>query len=181
MHTGLKTYLHKTKTMIIEVADYDGIISLVNAKSYKTFVDEDWQLEQLKAHFLEQMNLNTLIVWQTNNFEGGNWKVRFTSIEGEEVAHSSFTAVLEVTDGELYLADYTDLTMAAQFKEYKIPAAQHENQKITLENGRYLIKVKRLFDPEEELAEEDIAFEIVLTKTAELNNNPVTEIFWGNF
>ncbi|MDF2457475.1 MAG: hypothetical protein K0R51_3468 [Cytophagaceae bacterium] len=167
--------------MIIEISDYDGIISLVNAAVYQTFVDEDWELDQLKVHFMEQMNANAILVWQSNNIGGGNWKVEFTSTESNKVAHSEFTAVIEVTNGELYLADYTDLTMAAQYQEYKIPAAQHGHQKTPIENGKYLVKVKRLFNPDEELDEDEIAFEIVLTKTNEINTDPITEVFWGTF
>ena len=167
--------------MVIEISDEDGIISLVNTETYKTFVNEDWELDQLKAHFIDQMNSNAFLVWQTNNFGGGNWKVRFTTTESDEIAHSEFTAAIEVTAGELHLADYTDLTMAAQFMDYKIPADQHENQKVQIENGKYIVKVKRLFHPEEEMEEEKIAFEIVLTKVAEINKNQMTEIFWATF
>lgn len=167
--------------MTIEITDYDGIISLINAETYQTFVDEDWELEQLKEHFTEQMKQNALLVWQTNNFGGGNWKIKVTTTKSNKLAHSEFISSIEVTTEELYLADYTDLTMAAQFEDNKIPAEEHEHQKIELENGYYLVKVKRLFDPEEEINEEHIAFEIVLTKTSKMKSDPIKEIFWATF
>ena len=71
--------------MTIEIADYDGIISLVNSQTYKTFVGENWELEELKNHFISQMNLDSIVVWQTNNFGGGNWKVKFDTTESIEV------------------------------------------------------------------------------------------------
>jgi hypothetical protein len=167
--------------MTIEINDYDGIISLVNSETYKTFVDKDWELEQLKNHFIHQMNLNSLIVWQTNNFGGSYWKVKFNTIESNEIAHSEFNTSIEVTEGKLYLADYTDLTMCAQFEEYKIPAKKRENQYIEIENGKYQVKVKRLFNPDENLDEDKFAFEIVLTKTEEIIENPIDKIFWWTF
>ena len=54
--------------MKIKVNDFDGIISLVNSETYQSFVDENWKLEQLKKHFINEMNKESIIVWQTNNF-----------------------------------------------------------------------------------------------------------------
>jgi hypothetical protein len=42
--------------MRYNVIDDDGLIALVNANRYETFVNSDWSLEQLKSHFIEQMN-----------------------------------------------------------------------------------------------------------------------------
>ncbi len=81
----------------------------------------------------------------------------------------------------LYLADYTDLTMAAQFKEYGIPADNHGNQKFLIENGKYLVKVKRLFNPDEEFDENKLAFEIVFTITKDIYENNLDKIFWWTF
>ena len=167
--------------MIIEIEDYDGIISLVNAATYQPFVDENWELEQLKSHFIHQMKLNTILVWQTNNHGGGSWKVNCLTEESNEAAHSEFTAFIEVTDGKLYLADYTDLTMAAQFSTDTIPAEGHADQVYEIVNGSYQVKVKRLFHPEEEVKENNIAFELVFTRTDQVNTNPVDQLFWYTY
>ncbi|MBP6385021.1 MAG: hypothetical protein KA313_02875 [Pseudarcicella sp.] len=167
--------------MTIEINDYDGIISIVNEVTYNSFVADNWELEQLKLHLINEMNSNSIIVWQTNNFGGGNWKIKITSIEDSKKSFSEFSKTIKVTNGKLYLADYTDLTMAAQFKHYKIPAIGHENQKIDIENGNYIVKIKRMFDPEEEFNENEIAFEIVFTKTKQLVGIKFEKIFWWTF
>lgn len=167
--------------MIIEISDSDGIISLVNADKYKTFVDENWTLEQLKQHFIQEMNSNSIIVWQTNNYGGGHWIVKFTLDESNEIAHSEFTKSIEVTNGKLYLADYTDLTMAAQFEKYEIPAKENKKQYFEVENGIYNIKIKRLFDPEEEFKDDKIGFEIILMKAKTSNVNQTDDVYWWTF
>jgi len=167
--------------MTIYINDYDGIISLVNSDTYKTFVSENWELEQLKSHFIEEMNSDSIIVWQTNNFGGDNWKIELTTNESVEVAHSEFTKTIEVTNGKLYLADYTDLTMVAQFSDYSIPAKGHENQSFEIENGKYLVKIKRFFNPDEKLEEGKNAFEIVFLKTNQIDFLKVDKIFWWTF
>ncbi len=167
--------------MIININDYDGIISLVNSETYNSFVAENWELEQLKKHFIDEMNSDSIIVWQTNNFGGDNWKVDLRTDESEEIAHSEFTKSIQVTNGKLYLADYTDLTMAAQFNDYSIPAKGHEMQVFEIENGKYQVKIKRLFNPDEELEEGKNAFEIIFRKNTEINNLKVDKIFWWTF
>ncbi len=168
--------------MRIEISDYDGIISLVNSATYKAYVAENWKLEQLKGHFIQQMNLNNIVVWQTNNNGGGNWNIELTFVENTISSHSEFTKLIEVTESKLYLADYTDLTMAAQFQQYGIPAKGHEKQVFEVENGVYEIKVKRLFDPEEEFEEEKLAFEIIFTKSdSNKERSSIDKIFWWTF
>ena len=108
--------------MIININDYDGIISLVNSETYNSFVAENWELEQLKKHFIDEMNSDSIIVWQTNNFGGDNWKVDLRTDESEEIAHSEFTKSIQVTNGKLYLADYTDLTNPFAFAFFNTAA-----------------------------------------------------------
>lgn len=167
--------------MIITINDFDGIISLVNSETYNSFVSEDWEIEQLKNHFIDEMNSDSIIVWQTNNFGGDNWKVELKTIESDKIAHSEFTKSIEVTNGKLYLADYTDLTMAAQFNDFSIPIKGHEKQVFEIENGKYEVKIKRLFDPDEELEEGKNAFEIIFLKTTQTKNLKVDQIFWWTF
>jgi hypothetical protein len=46
---------------------------------------------------------------------------------------------ITVTDGSLYLIDYTNLTMAAQFSDEFIPDQDCAQFKIELENGSYAV------------------------------------------
>ena len=168
--------------MIIEINDFDGIISLVNSDTYKTFVDENWELEQLKQHFIDQMNTDSIIVWQTNNYGGSYWKVNIETKSSEKInCHSEFTKSITVTNGKLYLADYTDLTMAAQFEDNGIPAEGNENQFFEIENGTYNVNVKRLFNPDEEVDEQKVNFEISLEKIAPSNKVKIDKLFWWTF
>jgi hypothetical protein len=167
--------------MTIKINDFDGIISLVNSKTYNTYVSENWELEQLKRHFVTQMNANSIIVWQTNNFGGGEWKIKISMSESDELAFSEFNKLIEVTDNKLYLADYTDLTMAAQFKTNKIPADYAKNQFFEIENGVYNAKVRRLFNPDEQIKGDKIAFEIVMERTKTKEIDEVNKVFWWTF
>jgi hypothetical protein len=61
--------------MKLKIIDDDGFIALVNGANYQGFVDDDWQFDQLMTHFINQMNIGNIVVWQTSNDGGGNWLV----------------------------------------------------------------------------------------------------------
>ena len=42
--------------------DEDGFVALVAPDAYSGFVDEDWELEDLLARFVEQMNCEVLFI-----------------------------------------------------------------------------------------------------------------------
>ena len=44
-------------------ADY--CVALVDLESYPSFLGENWNLEQIGNHFVNQMNKGTMIVWGT--------------------------------------------------------------------------------------------------------------------
>lgn len=165
--------------MQFTVYDEDGILAVVNGHRYKTFVHEDWELDQLLAHFAAEMNNGNMAVWQTNNDGGGDWDIEVLDKPSDKPAHREFTKTMEVTDGALYISTYTDLTMAAQFAKYKVPAEENAHLRIPLENGPYRITVRQLFNPEESYGVEDgISFEIITTKTASPGADKVDGAFW---
>jgi len=149
--------------MNLNIADEDGFIAIVNADKYQGFVSEDWELDQLFTHFTAEMNAQNLIVWQTDHEGGGLWSVEIVKEASEQEAFREFSKTIVVTNGALYLASYTDLTMAAQFKEEAIPSDENTDLKIELANGGYEVLVRQLFNPDEE-GEHDTDFEIVFTK-----------------
>ena len=165
--------------MKFQVYDEDGFLSLVNTDQYQTFVDEDWSFEQLFEHFVAEMNSRNIIVWQTSSDGGGEWTVEVLDKPTDKPAFRSFAKTIEVSNGTLYLVNYTDLTMAAQFDDITLPKKENADWKITLPNGRYEVTVRQIFDPNE--LEEDAdqtAFEIIISNENIHNNDIVQKIFW---
>ena len=173
--------------MKLNVIDDDGFIALVNSANYKSFVDEDWQFDQLMAHFVDQINKGNLVVWQTSNDGGGDWLVSFREQASGTPAFRQFEQLINVTSGELFLTNYSDLTMAAQFSNASIPAAYNADLKIELENGWYKLTVRQLFDPDNCLQHfdnemgENISFEIIIAPSANHVHRQVNNVYWYNY
>ena len=170
--------------MKLTITDDDGFIALVNSDNYQGFVDADWQFDQLMSHFVDQMNQGNIIVWQTSNDGGGNWTVSFQERPSNAGAFRQFEHLINVTTGELFLSNYSDLTMAAQFSDLPIPAAHNADLKINLENGQYRITVRQLFNPDNypghfyTETDDNISFEIIITSITKLVQQKVNKIYW---
>jgi hypothetical protein len=173
--------------MRISIDDEDGIIAIVNAARYFGFVDPDWELQQLKQHFISEMNNNNLIVWRTNIY-GGTWNIEMRERPSAEKAFRQFEKTISVTRGELYIASYTDLTMAAQFEEERIPSTVNADVRIEIANGEYNFTVRQMFDPaeyDESLSEDAVDdssrvhFEIITLPVRINEAGPkTTAVFW---
>lgn len=165
--------------MKFSIYDEDGFLGLIDAATYKGFVDEDWSLPQLLTHFVSQMNGQSLVIWQTNNIGGGAWEVEILSKPSIKKAFRAFSHTIQVTSGLLYLTTYTDLTMAAQFADEPLPSKQNAGLEIPLENGGYLVTVRQLFDPyaSEEKEEEGADFELVFEKTDQVISE-IEGVYW---
>jgi hypothetical protein len=164
---------------VLGIYDEDGFIALVNADKYHTFVDRDWELDQLMDHFVAEMNRENIVIWQTCP-GGGFWKVRVTDQAGDQESFREFEKTINVTAGRLYLTNYTDLTMAAQFETDKIPAKLHEDLFVELPNGSYSVCVRQLFDEEtygDEEKDIETVYEIVIHKTSTASIQ-ADEVFW---
>jgi len=170
--------------MKLKIIDDDGFVALVNSSNYQGFVDNDWQFDQLMSHFVDQMNQGNIIVWQTSNDGGGNWLVSFQEQPSSAYAFRQFEQLINVTTGKLFLTNYSDLTLAAQFSDASIPAAHNADLKIELENGLYRVTVRQFFDPDnclehfETERKEDVSFEIVITPATELMEQQATAVHW---
>jgi hypothetical protein len=169
--------------MKLRINDDDGFIALVNSANYQGFVDEDWQFEQLMSHFVGQMNAGNIVIWQTSNDGGGNWLVSIQEQPSSTQAFRQFEQVINVTKGELFLTNYSDLTMVAQFADSSVPGAHNSDLKIALENGWYKLTVRQLFDPGDFDIEtdEDISFEIITTPIPEPVTQQIQNVYWFNF
>ena len=77
---------------IFNIFDEDGFIAILNADEYHSFVNTDWEFEQLITHFVNQMNSNTLVIWATNS-QGGNWQVKLTNEPSNEKVYRQFKKI----------------------------------------------------------------------------------------
>ncbi len=128
--------------------DDSGLLGLVDALAYTTYVAEDWEYEQLIGHFASNMQRSCILVWDCG--DGGNdYRIRvrnaFTTQGGFREAIGEITA----TTNQLYLASYTALTMAAQFPEYHIPGKHEEDLAIPVVPGRYRLRLVQMYDPKQ--------------------------------
>ncbi|WP_426475891.1 DUF6386 family protein [Chryseobacterium balustinum] len=164
-------------TKKLKISDDSGFLAIVNSNTYKSFVDEDWQLNQLMKHFVDEMNNKNIVFWATGN--QSNWTVSFVDKSDNKNAFRQFTSTINVTNGKLYLTNYDDLTMSAQFEDTKIPAEHNSDLIIKLENGHYNLTIRQLFNPEDYDYEPDskVNFEILIQKT-EIETEKIDKIYW---
>jgi hypothetical protein len=164
--------------MILEISDNDGFLALVNNEKYNSFYKEDWELKGLFNHFVEEMNRSNLIIWRTG-YEGGDYKVEFNELESDKISFREFEAIIEITNGKLFLSEYGALTMAASYDSSKIPANHHSKLFIPLPNGKYSLKIKQLFEPDSFEFKYETQFEIVIKNHSKSNEDKKESIFWN--
>ena len=129
----------------------DGsIIAIANAHKYnQTLIhQENWTWKQLNE-FILLTNADHLITF-TTAWED-EWTLEFLINEQSNDAYfRKFEKSIHVTDGSLYLINWTDLTSSLQFKNTNIPDAVNKELKIDVGNGFYNVTVKQLFDHEDD-------------------------------
>lgn len=128
--------------------DSDGFVCLVVPDDYRGFVDEDWTLADLLARFVEQMNAGTLFVAYAGD-EAADSPLTMVA-DAPEPAVREVSGVVLVGAGGLWLTDYTQLTMAAQFAD-EGPVASY-GQHLAVAPGSYLVTLSELEDEEHTLA-----------------------------
>lgn len=167
----------------MEISDDSGFLAIVDASQYPSFVAENWQLDQLMEHFTTAMNKQQMVMWQSNNDGGGFWRIDIKDEPSEKEAHRSLEQTIRVTDGKLFLTNYDDLTMAAQYEKYKIPSDANDDLVLELPNGLYKITVRQLFDPaennyNEEDGDDDFDFEMIIA-AADQESAAVDKVIWS--
>ena len=165
----------------LKITDDSGFLAIVNSETYKSFVDEDWEFTQLMKHFVDEINNKNIIFWSTGL--QNEWIVSFVEKYSDKKAFREFTSTIKVTREKLYLTNYEDLTMSAQFEDSKIPAEHNSELIIKLENGLYNLSIRQLFNPEDYdyEAEEKVDFEIVMQKIENENERQgekIDKIYW---
>ena len=128
----------------------DGsIIAIANAQKYNESLTfrQSWTWKQFHD-FILITNTDHLIVFSTAWED--EWTVEFLINEQSGKAYfRKFEQSLEVTDGSIYLINWTDLTSSLQFENTKIPDACNQDLTIDVDNGFYRVIVKQLFDHED--------------------------------
>ncbi len=162
-----------------QIIDNDGFLALVDISKYSTFLREDWELNKLFEHFVGQMNKGNFLIWRTG-CEGGEWNVEIVSKPSDKKSFREFKSLIEVTNGKLYLTEYSDLTMAASYPDHKIPSKHNSDLFFEFENGIYDVTIRQLFNPDidDEDIEDKTNFEIVVKSTGALKSNNFEKIQW---
>jgi len=162
----------------LTIKDDSGFLGIVNADTYKSFVSEDWELSQLFNHFIDEINNDHLILWATSS--ENVWTVNFVSKPSEIKSFREFYKTIEVTSGKIFLTNYEDLTMAAQYSDEKIPTKDNADLCIDLDNGRYEFQIRQLFDPEDNNYEPkgQVNFEIVVQAATNEHSQHIDKVFW---
>ena len=173
-----KMFFKKNKRL--KIVDDDGMIALVNAKSYNENLAfrEDWTWKQVNT-FLLQTNKDFISVFETGMEE--EWIVDYLIDEKSSQKYfRAFEHAIEVTDGCLFLASWSDITSSLQFKETYLPSQHNKDLKIELKNGFYHLKVKQLFDPEDYdyNPTNKVHFIIELSSQDSISNTPQKSIAW---
>ena len=170
--------------MKLTISDEDGFVAIVNNERYQTFVDVDWQFEQLIEHFKNQIKQHYLVLWQTNEWGGGVWNIEVIQDVSLLAGQHQFKQLIQVSNQKLYFSNYTDLTMAAQFEDQRIPSKDNQQLFVELANGLYQITVSNLFEKDgdeldEEFDEDAIHFQICIESyVGDLSIEQTATIHW---
>ncbi|MDB5276152.1 MAG: hypothetical protein JWR61_1107 [Ferruginibacter sp.] len=162
----------------LTITDDSGFLGIVNTDKYNSFVSEDWQLTQLFNRFVDEINNDNLILWSTGS--ENTWTVNFVNKPSGTKSFREFYKTLEVTNGKIFLTNYEDLTMAAQYDDEKIPAKHNTGLSVNLDNGRHVFQIRQLFDPEDFNYDPQgkVNFEIVVRADINEKAQQVDKVFW---
>lgn len=162
-----------------------NFIGVANADTYNSFVDEDWELDNLLQHFGNEMKQGHILVFQMTE-EGieHSWRVD-VRVGREEIAQKCYrraVGYIEVTENQLYLVDYDCLTMAAQFEDEEVPDENCSKYKIDIENGFYKVEIAQYYNVDKDeyvgMRETDILMNFI--KVSEIE--PIAEsVFWCTY
>jgi len=158
-------------------SDY-GCLAIVAYDSYISFVNEDWELEQLKAHIINQNNKMNIVPWGCVD---GNWIVNIVFSNSNTTGEREFKSNIK-SSGKLLLTTYDSITMAAQYEDEKLPLEGEENNVFEVPASLYSVKIIQNFKTSEQESEEvfnqtepHFTVEIIQTNNEE---EPLNEIPW---
>lgn len=120
--------------------DEDGFVALVCPGAYAGYVGPDWTLEQVVERFLAQMNAQVLFVAHPGP-DLANGRLRISNRPSTLAAQREASGFLRVGDDGLWLTDYTQLTMAAQFDDERAIARHHIQ--LPVPGGTYRVTIRQ--------------------------------------
>ncbi|OYD61034.1 hypothetical protein BDB13_5962 [Rhodococcus sp. OK302] len=123
----------------ITSVDEDGFICLVAAGHYDGFVGTDWELDELLTRFAEQMSRGALFVAYAGPDAAGG-ELRIVAEGSSQRAEREAAGVIDAADG-VWLTDYTQLTMGAQFDDER-PETDDPDSRLSVPAGRYRILLR---------------------------------------
>jgi hypothetical protein len=130
------------KTYVVP-ADY--CLAIVDAAAYPSFVSGQWDLDDIRRHFVEQMRCGTMLAWGTG--APANWRLQVGGPRRFGGGYREFTGRIRASEGVLHLVSYDELTMAAQFADERLPGRGVRRRSVRLPAGQYDCRVVQLFDP----------------------------------
>ncbi|MGC3972008.1 MAG: hypothetical protein QM775_33105 [Pirellulales bacterium] len=163
-----------------QVTDDSGFLALVVPTTYPSFVDSDWTLDQIVAHFKTQMARRSLLIWGTGL--EGRWNVEVVLTPTTAQGFREVTGPLHVVGGHVLLSSYDSLTMAAQFDDVVLPEKHEQHLLLPVPEGAYACRIIQMFDPDDfdyDDSSDTAHFIIELTKTS-ADVAPWTEIPWND-
>lgn len=129
-----------------EVTDDSGFLGLIDPSDYRSFVDNQWTLEQLVEHFESEMRAGHLLIWGTGRED--IWRVEVSFAPSSLVGFREFTAPIRASGNHLLLTNYEALTMAAQFEDVRLPEPHNQDLLVPVTPGLYACRVVQRSDPE---------------------------------
>ncbi|MHB0937440.1 MAG: hypothetical protein ACYDCO_01005 [Armatimonadota bacterium] len=132
--------------MKINLPDDNGFLALVAPDRYQHFVDENWDYDQIMAHFRQQMRQRAMLLWGTGRED--MWQVEVRTRPGIVLPpYRKVTGGIIAAQGHLCVASYTDLTMAAVERNRNFLDMVPKDQVITVPPGNYRCHIARRFIP----------------------------------
>ena len=104
---------------LFQISDDASFLGLINTDLYESFIDEDWEFEDIEVRVIRESQKGHLLFWGTSvpNF----WTIRICSQASSEKAFKSFKGKIKVSNSKLYLVNYDSITLAAHFEDEKLP------------------------------------------------------------
>jgi hypothetical protein len=165
-------------TRVLEINDHSGLIGIVNSDCYDSYLKEDWELDELLERFKSEMNNCNCLVWATGTQDF--FTLEFRKEKSSKVSNREVVANINVTNGKVFVTNYEDLTMAAQYEDETIPSKYNADKYIELANGSYTFCIRQMFDS----TNYDIDnpprpfYEIVISKQDQPKENNMQNVIW---
>lgn len=133
--------------IVLEIDGDDGVLALVIAGAYRSFVHADWDEDnRLWDHFARQTDAGNILVWSCG--DGGDlYRIKVSEGFTEQTGYRESIGVLRPESGTIHLASYTAITMAAQFDDCTLPAKEEVEIRFSVPRERLKIRVVQMYDP----------------------------------